>query len=411
MTELLIRWPIYSLLLMIGYLPLRRQTHFLLNRIYLLCLLPVSLLLSFVSVPGTDIPLANENIVLPAITVHQRVSALPGPAASFLSPLLVVYLTGALVMLLISLWQFRGLMRRLKRGSWENGKIYRICWMEETVAPSSFFRLLILPRHLPSSQLKMVMAHELVHIRRYHSIDRVCMELLTILFYFHPLTWLIRRELRLLHEYEADAEVVHTHRPSRYKQLLLEAAIYGQYWPMVNTFGRSHLKSRFLMMNRKRSGRWAPIRAALVLPMVVAATLFFSLPGTGVPVLTTEFRYPDFMVEDKAPEFPGGQTAFFDYMSRNLVYPQSAKDAKLEGKVFVSFTVEADGKITDAKVVKGISTDLDNEALRVVKNMPNWVPGTKNGKPATYTLTLPIMFALGPVENPGPKTGTKSQNK
>jgi periplasmic protein TonB len=85
---------------------------------------------------------------------------------------------------------------------------------------------------------------------------------------------------------------------------------------------------------------------------------------------------------------------FREQMKSMLKYPTEAKENKVEGKVYVEFVVAKNGSITDAQILKGIGNGCDEEALRVISNMSNWIPGEKNGKPVNMRLVLPIQFQL-----------------
>ncbi|MCR5496975.1 MAG: energy transducer TonB [Paludibacteraceae bacterium] len=97
---------------------------------------------------------------------------------------------------------------------------------------------------------------------------------------------------------------------------------------------------------------------------------------------------------DRAASFPGGNDALASYLQTNVTYPESAMKNNEIGKVFVSFVVEKDGSIQNVKVEKGVSSILDEEAMRVVRNMPKWIPAMKDGKEVRTSLTLPIVFHL-----------------
>ena len=97
---------------------------------------------------------------------------------------------------------------------------------------------------------------------------------------------------------------------------------------------------------------------------------------------------------DKLPQFPGGIVLFFDYLSTNMKYPKEAKKNHISGKVFVSFVVEKDGSLTDIKVVKGVSPELDAEAVRLMKEGPKWQPGSAGGVPCRVQYSLPINFEI-----------------
>jgi periplasmic protein TonB len=101
-----------------------------------------------------------------------------------------------------------------------------------------------------------------------------------------------------------------------------------------------------------------------------------------------------FIVEDM-PDFQGkGQDGFRQYIAENLRYPQIAAENGIQGRVFVQFVVNADGKVSDATVVRGVDPSLDREAIRVVMSSPPWTPGRQRGAPVRVAFTFPINFVL-----------------
>ncbi len=100
------------------------------------------------------------------------------------------------------------------------------------------------------------------------------------------------------------------------------------------------------------------------------------------------------MSAEKYPEFPGGTTALFDFINKNVKYPRSARDKGIEGRVFVQFVVEKDGSLSSFTVLRGVSDELDAEAIRVLKAMPKWKPGMNDGKPVRVQFTIPFNFKL-----------------
>lgn len=101
-----------------------------------------------------------------------------------------------------------------------------------------------------------------------------------------------------------------------------------------------------------------------------------------------------FTIVEDMPTFPGGEEALFKYLGNNIKYPQMAKEAGIQGTVFVTFVIGADGKVRDVKVLRGIKGGCDEEAVRVVQNMPNWKPGKQRGKSVSVQYNLPIRFTL-----------------
>ena len=99
-------------------------------------------------------------------------------------------------------------------------------------------------------------------------------------------------------------------------------------------------------------------------------------------------------VVEQMPSFPGGPAAMIEFIGRTIVYPVSALKQNLQGRVIVSFIVERDGSLSNAKVVKSVAPDMDKEALRVVKKMPRWIPGQQNGCKVKVKYTIPVTFRL-----------------
>ena len=97
---------------------------------------------------------------------------------------------------------------------------------------------------------------------------------------------------------------------------------------------------------------------------------------------------------DTLPSFPGGDAACMRFLTRHVRYPSSARARRLSGCVRVQFVVAADGRLTDIRVLRGVSPVLDNEALRVVGLMPRWKPGRSGGRPSRFLYVLPVDFRL-----------------
>ena len=101
-----------------------------------------------------------------------------------------------------------------------------------------------------------------------------------------------------------------------------------------------------------------------------------------------------FMVVENMPEFPGGDLGLMKYIQKNVKYPPIAKEYNITGKVYVSFIVDRQGKVTNVKIVRGVDKNLDAEAVRVVKSLPKYKPGKQRGKAVRVMFTIPINFTL-----------------
>lgn len=101
-----------------------------------------------------------------------------------------------------------------------------------------------------------------------------------------------------------------------------------------------------------------------------------------------------FILVEEPPRFPGGHETLNRFLADNLRYPASAKQAGVSGTVFITFVIEPDGKVNDAGVLRGVNKVLDEEALRVIRIMPDWVPGKQHGKAVKVRFTIPVTFKL-----------------
>ena len=107
-----------------------------------------------------------------------------------------------------------------------------------------------------------------------------------------------------------------------------------------------------------------------------------------------EFTGKVYEIVEQMPEYPGGLTALMNYLRVNIRYPAAAQKAGIEGRVIVSFIVEPNGSVSNLEIVRSVDTDLDQEALRVVRQMPKWKPGKQDGSTVRVKFHLPIKFML-----------------
>jgi protein TonB len=116
-----------------------------------------------------------------------------------------------------------------------------------------------------------------------------------------------------------------------------------------------------------------------------------------VPVIDDEEEEKDeqvFVVVEDMPEFPGGELALRKWIANHIDYPVIAAENGIQGKVYVTFVVDKDGSVSNARIARGVDPSLDQEALRVVNSLPKWKPGMQRGKPVRVSYTVPINFQL-----------------
>lgn len=101
-----------------------------------------------------------------------------------------------------------------------------------------------------------------------------------------------------------------------------------------------------------------------------------------------------FEIVEQPPSFPGGEAAMYEWLSKNINYPVIAQENNIQGRVTCQFVVGRNGEIEDVKVVRGVDSSLDKEAVRVIKSMPKWIPGRQGGNAVKVRYTLPVQFKL-----------------
>ena len=417
--------------------------------------------------------------------------------------------------------QLRRMIKDSEQHSLEDGVTLAV--VDLPVAPFSWMHTIVLGRTDYEERNPSILAHERGHILLHHSWDIVFVEVLTALQWFNPVVWLLRRDLRTIHEYEADASVLSSGSDvSQYIQLLMRKATGTKACILANGINNSTIKKRINMMLVNKSPRRNSLKLLAMIPIVgitlalnaetvtdvvykndepqkqvpvkkgkkdatiktggnqtiqvveqdktataeqlqsYTAELQETEPNVAVIILNTKKKgeepllivdgkiatieqvralprdavakvatmrektaiksygekakygaliittvkhqeeidneplsQPDvFDKVDEMPHFPDGMAGLMQYLSTNVRYPKDAKESGTQGRVIVSFIVEKDGSISNAKVTKPTYSSLDEEALRVVSAMPKWVPGKQNGEAVRVKYAVPVSFRL-----------------
>ncbi len=287
-------WTIYSLkvgaCLAVFYLffklLLSRETFHRFNRIVVLG----AMLLSFV-LPLCVITVWRELPPLPAVPVFEMdgaaaetalPAARPFPWKSLVG---VLFVTGAAASCLHTLCSLGSVLRVIRRGRRErldDGTI--LVRLPQCVTPFSWGRYIVISEEDLAENGAAILAHERAHARLHHSVDLLVTDLAGCLQWFNPAMWLLRRELRAIHEYEADAAVLASGVDAKsYQMLLIRKAVGGRWYSVANSLNHSKLKNRITMMLRKRSSRRTEARALLLLPLAGLALGAFAETRYVVP--------------------------------------------------------------------------------------------------------------------------------
>lgn len=427
-----------------------RDTFHTFNRFAILSMMLLSLVLPLVHLSLDSEAGINRGTVALEGLVAQTVVADGGNGVgeglSLTQVLLAAYVLGVVLFVgkaLLSVGSLLRLIRRARCVEVRNG--IRIYTMQGDISPFSWFRYIIMSEKDWQENRREIVLHEMAHIRRCHSMDVAVCNMMIVFQWYNPAAWLLKRELQTVHEYEADEAVLSAGvDATHYQMLLIRKAVGERLFSMANNLNHNSLKKRITMMKIKRTNPVQKAKIAFVLPlaaMTVAAfasqkvenlsekveqesEAFSSVSDNPVVRAVGETAHVAAvkMQEDKAleeassmpmasdttetksgkefpcipetfPLFPGGHIALFEYLSKNIKFPKSKENEDVKVRVVTTFTVEKDGSITDAKIVRSQGEAFDNEALRVINGMPKWIPGMQNGKAVSVKYTLPITFS------------------
>lgn len=429
---------------------LSRDTFHAFNRATLLLLMLLSLVLPFVSLSIDEPTVVNNGMVQVEQLLVAGVTGEDTQPASLtlVQVLFMVYMVGVVVSVgreIVSLAGLYKLISGRDHVTIDNG--IRIIVLDGDMAPFSWFNNIVISRSDYESGRREILIHEMAHISHHHSLDILLCNVLLIFQWFNPAVWLLRRELRNIHEYEADEAVLASGaNAAEYQLLLIRKAVGERLFSMANNLNHNSLKKRITMMLTKRSNPWNRVKVLLTVPVAAVAVVAFATPKaeslsreiehesdaivssvvkstsdkaalvaqgktSGEETVNAKGRADDtfianeiqrmtstdddvYEVVEKMPAFPGGIAELMKYLSSNIKYPVEAHKAGIQGRVVVSFVVNKDGTVKDAKIVRSVDKSIDAEALRVISAMPKWQPGYQDGKAVSVRYTVPVTFRL-----------------
>lgn len=415
---------------------LSKETFHTLNRYLLLAILTLALLLPLFKVPTAEtrpIQLAFQTLEFAVIAQHDKPVdgyLLPEVTVSaeaekgftmqlFITLCLAIYLTGATVRTLFLARCFFILKRSIRRARKVQYGKYTIAIVPGKVSPYSWWHYIILSEDDYNETNGEILAHELAHLSRHHSTDILLCELFIIFQWFNPAVYLLKQELQSIHEYEADMAVIQKgFNATQYQLLLIKKAVGSSSYTLANSLNHSSLKKRITMMLRKRSNRWASLKAFGFLPLAAILLAAFARPeiSAKTDVLTTDkstenvlnkdaglakendtskvadktsidyysnllnkdLKSLPFSSLDKAPEYPGGDKALMNFLYNQVFFGTGDTN---DGLIIVSFDINKNGSVANAKLERCTYKKMGNIALQLVNSMSKWSPAIKNGEP------------------------------
>ena len=302
----------------------------------------------------------------------------------------------------------------------------RILVTERDIDPFSWMKDIVLSRKDWEIPHESILAHEKAHIAYGHSIEILLVDVLSALQWFNPAIWMLRADLKELHEYEADDAVLRAGANLReYQYLLIRKAVSKSGYSVANSFNHSILKNRITMMSKSRSPLSRGLRALWLLPLVCLAiglqarTVYVPVDKDSEKNVSDEKpqgylseivvigyggpeapRHHKSLEKDPLPSIknPDMDTEavcrenFSWWLNTRLVYPDEAKTD--DGTVLAKFTVGTDGKVKDITILWSVSEQLDGIVAQQIAKSPEWTPAMKEGKPVEMSFIQPVVFMV-----------------
>lgn len=339
----------------------------------------------------------------------------------------VIYISGLIIAALLTAYSYLK-MYMIIHGAQKReieGAIIAVANIK--VSPFSWGRYVVVSPEDATNRL--IIEHELTHVRNRHSLDLIFAQLFTIFNWFNPAAYLMRRELSAVHEYDVDRQILNSGvKAADYQMLLIKKTVGPGFQSIANSLNHSQLKNRLTMMLKSKSMKCRHLCAAALLPAAMLATAMTDFGAVAstiknvadvsydkvneiyAPAQTaeTESSITDAapVAESKQtaavksaevmPHYPGGERALLTALMSELKYPEAAMKANAQGHTIIRFTVNTAGDLQDFSIVKSSgNNELDAEAIRAVKAIKEkWQPGTVNGEAVNCMYTLPVSFKL-----------------
>ncbi len=367
------------------------------KRFYLLATLLLSLIIPLVSLPvksnlslvDTKLQELTEVILVPSQTAPESNSI---PIATILFD---VYIFGVVVTTIlmtasiIKLNKLKNIGTLIKEGS------YNFILLSKLDNPFTFGKHIYLPITTDLSASNKIIMHEKVHVNQIHTVDILLIEILKIVFWFHPLFYFYKHSIALNHEFLADQGSIKSKKEANeYLQLLLNQTYKQNELNLSSSFNFNLTKKRFIMITKTNN----PYRSTLAIAMATA--LFFTAGIATIqaqekketPTSSTSNEDQVYVAVEKRANYPGGMAAFNNEFISKFITPEKVTDDTVS--VIVQFIVEADGSIYDVDVIRDPGYGIGEQVKQIIKGMSKWIPAEQEGKKVRSQFTLPIKIKV-----------------
>jgi len=417
-----------GLFILIYHLFVRNTNSYNWNRFYLLTTMILSLLLPLIDVSGwftigKPIILYDSMLkidkVITVVPFHQVQNAF-----SVSDYIIAGYCVIMSFLLIRFVWGITCITGMIANNKYEKKGSFKFYQIKLKTTFSFFNHIFIQPEYWDAPVNDFIIQHELAHVNNMHSLDKILTELILVFGWFNPFYYIFRRDLYFVHECQADNDVIKSGCDKQtYHQILLDQIKGNFTYRLSNQFSHSLITSRFKMISNDKQSRYTRFRILLAIPTTLVLLILFSFTDLKNPtsliqnnVLNPVIQSVGIILEpakhnrtskspsvkegkllkvvEQNPEFPGGFVALQKYLRGNVEYPSSARETRIKGTVYVQFNISNAGKISNARIFRGLGQAFDEEAIRIVSVMPDWLPGKQNGRAVSVSYLIPVKFNL-----------------
>jgi TonB family protein len=402
MSNYLIELSFVHIGVVLGYwLFLRNERQYARMRCYLLGTTLLALIIPLLKLPKlffyTNQPVAIEPVQ--AISLD-AIAITPAPEISVLNYELFMWLYIAisgffLFKFLRGVFQLIDLERRSIHEQFNDLSIRRVNSMEGSF---TFFKWIFLSEEIDNNKhdYDAILKHEKAHVSLGHTYDLISFELFKVAFWWLPTAWIIVKEIKKIHEYQADAYALRSYDVEEYSTILINSTLKSSGLSLTSSFHDGLILKRIKAM-KQQTKNVSPWKLGVLGALCLSLFLVFACSeDTALQSDPTQTGITGevFTIVEEQPEYPGGIDALYQHVLSEIKYPKKARINEVEGQVVVQFVVEKDGSISNVKAIKGIDPDCDQEAERVLQTAASFTPGSQRGKKVRVQMIMPIIFKL-----------------
>jgi bla regulator protein blaR1 len=418
---------------------LRNKQFHLYNRFYLISTVVISLILPCINISFLNNNSSGAAKVLHVISVsgwEDAVIITPhyNWFYSFLSWQNILYALSILIsciLILILTKTIYHILKIKKNYTWEKIDDIRLFYTREPQSLFSFFKNIFWNEELDisSDAGNQILRHEIYHVRKNHSFDILFLEMIKCIFWFNPFFFLVKKEIKIIHEFLADEHATSGSDKYTYAELLVWQTVNSKQIDIINTFFHNQIKRRIAMITQLKNKRYYYLSRVMVLPILLILFCAFSIRikdvhSTAIGAVESQKTSPVGSANESSPvqpsnvqklpavfdtvpdkkiyskveveaDYPGGYKAWADYLLKTFHYPDEAINKEIKGNVVVQFIVDKDGNVGDVKAISGPKKGgLREEAVRVIKNSGKWIPAKESGHNVKAYKKQPINFML-----------------